>query len=158
MLERAGAASSRTFTWLRLFSCYGPDDNPLWLVPYLIARLLRGERPRLTAAEQVWDYLYVDDVATAVIGALDTGACGIFNLGSGEARPLREIIVKIRDAIDPALALGFGEVPYRPDQVMHLEADIGAFSAATGWRPTISLDQGIGATTAWHREEFSGAR
>ncbi len=157
VLERAAAATERPFSWLRLFSSYGPDDNPSWLIPYLIARLQAGERPSLTPGEQVWDYLHVDDVAAGVIAALDAGAVGVFNLGSGQGRPLRDIITTLRDTIDPALPLGFGEVPYRPDQVMHLEADIGALTAATGWQPTIDLAEGLASTAAWFGQERQNA-
>lgn len=151
LLERAAAAAGRPFSWLRLFSSYGPDDDPSWLIPYLIRTLLAGERPKLTKAEQVWDYIHVDDVADAIVAALQTQVSGIFNLGSAEARPLRKIVERIRDDIDPTLPLGFGEVDYRPDQVMHLESDIGALNAATGWAPRLSLEQGLADTIEWHR-------
>ena len=157
VLERTAAASGRPFAWLRLFSSYGPDDDPSWMIPYVIRSLLAGEKPSLTPAEQVWDYLHVDDVAAGMIAALDAGARGLFNLGSGQARPLREIITLIRDLIDPALPLGIGEVPYRPDQVMHLEADITALSAACTWKPAWSLEDGLAQTIAWHRREKSNA-
>ncbi len=150
VLERAAAAAGRPFAWLRLFSSYGPDDDPSWLIPYMIRTLLAGERPRLTKAEQIWDYIHVDDVAEAIVSALITGARGVFNLGSGEARPLRQIVELLRDTIDPALPLGFGEIEYRPDQVMHLESDISALRTATGWAPRISLEQGLAEVIAWH--------
>lgn len=153
LLERTAAASGHPFAWLRLFSAYGPDDDPSWLIPYLIRQLLAREKPSLTRGEQIWDYLHVDDVAAGVIAALDAGARGLFNLGSGQARPLRDIITLIRDRIDPSLPLGFGEVPYRQDQVMHLEADISALSAAAHWQPAVTLEDGIAATVAWHRNE-----
>lgn len=156
-LERAAAAAGRPFAWLRLFSSYGPDDDPSWLIPYMIRTLLAGERPRLTKAEQIWDYIHVDDVADAIVAALQSGAHGIFNLGSGQARPLREIVELLRDGIDPALPLGFGEVEYRPDQVMHLESDIGALCAATGWAPRVPLEQGLAGTIEWHRAAHAAA-
>lgn len=152
VLERTATAAGRPFAWLRLFSSYGPDDDPSWLIPYLIRSLLAGAKPALTQAEQIWDYMYVDDVAAGVVAALDADACGVFNLGSGQARPLREIITLIRDAIDPSLPLGFGEMPYRPDQVMHLESDHSALSIAAGWKPLVSIEDGITATIAWHRK------
>jgi UDP-glucose 4-epimerase len=157
VLERAAAAAGRAFSWLRLFSSYGPDDDPSWLIPYLIQTLLAGERPKLTKAEQVWDYIHVDDVAEAIVVALQSQVSGIFNLGSGEARPLRKIVEGLRDEINPTLPLGFGEVDYRPDQVMHLESDIGALRAATGWAPSISLKQGLAGTIEWHRTAYSAA-
>lgn len=151
LLDRLAAADGVAFAWLRLFSSYGPKDDPSWLIPYLARRLLAGERPALTAGEQIWDYIYVEDVAAAVVATLDTDAAGFFNLASGVGRPLRAIIEMVRDAIDPALPLGFGEVPYRPDQVMRLEADISALTAATGWTPRLPLDEGLARTIAWLR-------
>ena len=151
VLERAAAAVGRPFSWLRLFSSYGPDDDPTWLIPYVIRTLLAGQRPKLTRAEQIWDYIHVDDVAEAILATLRTQARGIFNLGSGEARPLREIVEQIRDNIDPMLPLGFGELDYRPDQVMHLECDISALHAVTGWAPRVPLEEGLARTIEWHR-------
>jgi nucleoside-diphosphate-sugar epimerase len=151
LLERAAVAAGRPFAWLRLFSSYGPDDDPAWLIPYLIRTLLAGERPRLTKAEQVWDYIHVEDVACAIVAALDRGVHGIYNLGSGQASPLRQIMEGLRDRIGPGLPLGFGEIEYRPDQVMHLESDIGALCAATGWKPRVTLEAGIAETVEWYR-------
>jgi UDP-glucose 4-epimerase len=157
VVERAAAAAGRPFAWLRLFSSYGPDDDPSWLIPSMIRTLLAGDRPRLTKAEQIWDYIHVADVADAIIAVLQTGARGVFNLGAGRARPLREIAELVRDAIDPALPIGFGEVDYRPDQVMHLEPDIGALRAATGWAPRVPLEQGLASTIAWYRAARAAA-
>ena len=151
LLDRLAAADGIGFAWLRLFSSYGPKDDPSWLIPYMARRLLAGERPALTPGEQIWDYIYVEDAAAAMLAALDMNASGFFNLGSGVGRPLRTIIEAVRNAIDPALPLGIGEVPYRPDQVMHLEADITALTAASGWMPRMPLDEGLASTIAWLR-------
>jgi nucleoside-diphosphate-sugar epimerase len=137
--------------WLRLFSSFGPTDNPEWLIPYLIKSLIAKERPSLTAAEQLWDYIYVEDVASAIRSVVDSeNARGVFNLGSGQAYKLKTIIEKIRDLIDPKLPLGFGEVQYRSDQVMHLQADIARLNKATGWLPKADLDQAIKETVTWY--------
>lgn len=152
VLERMAAAEGRSFAWLRLFSSYGCDDDPSWLIPYMIHALLSGQRPSVTAAEQLWDYIHVDDAARAVIAAMDARATGVFNLGSGRAVPLRQVMETVRDLIDPSLPIGFGEKPYRPDQVMHLEADISALSGSTGWAPAVPLEQGLRQVVRWHRE------
>ena len=152
MAARLCDVSGARFSWLRLFSSYGPGDHPEWMIPYLTRTLLQRERPSVTAAEQRWDYLYVEDVAAAVVATTRQGdARGVFNLGSGTAVPLRAIIEQIRDAIDPALPVGFGEVPYRPDQVMHLEANVDRLRGATGWSPSTSLEEGLRATVDWYR-------
>ncbi len=139
--------------WVRVFSTFGPGDNPNWLLPYVIRTLSRRERPALTAGEQRWDFLYVEDAADALVRlAAATDAAGVVNLGSGVARPLRTVVEQIRDMIDPSLPLGFGEVPYRPDQVMHLEADIGRLTAGTGWRPATPWDEALRRTVEYFRE------
>ena len=59
----------------------------------------------------------------------------------------------ISDAIDPALPLGLGEVPYGPLQVMHLQADTSALQEDTGWRPATPFEEGIRETIEWVRKE-----
>jgi nucleoside-diphosphate-sugar epimerase len=141
--------------WLRLFSSYGPKDHPAWMVPYLILELLRGKRPSLTAGEQLWDYVHVVDVAEAVYATLvSPSATGVMNLGSGRAVPIRRIVEQIRDLVDPSLPLGFGEIPYRSDQVMHLEADTTRLEESTGWTCRITLADGIKETVRWYREHL----
>jgi UDP-glucose 4-epimerase len=141
------------FGWVRVFSTYGPMDDPSWMIPYLILKLLNGEKPALTPGTQVWDYLHAEDAARAIVSvAVSSSASGVFNLGSGRPRAIREIVTLVRDQVDLALPLGFGEVPFRPDQVMHLEADVSRLRDQTGWLPTISLEDGIQQTVAWFRE------
>jgi len=146
------AQAGMRWAWLRVFSTYGPMEDLSWMVPYLIRSLLKRERPKLTAGEQRWDYLFATDAAEAIWSVVKTpGAAGVFNLGSGRADLLRTVVETLRDAIDPRLPLGIGEVPYRPDQVMHLEADVARLTAATGWTPKVSLEEGMRRTVKWHR-------
>ena len=143
VLERTSIALGVRFAWLRLFSSYGSGDDGTWLIPYVINTLLKGQVPVVTKGEQVWDYIHVDDVASALIATLDSQARGIYNLGSGAACPLRLIIEQVRDRINPLLPIEFGGLPYSNNQVMHLESDISALTKATGWRPKITLNNGI---------------
>jgi nucleoside-diphosphate-sugar epimerase len=139
------------FVWLRLLSAYGPADDERHMVPMLIRSLLRGETPLLTEGEQIWDYLYISDVAEAMLAVLESDAQGLFNLASGCPCRLRDFVSNVRDNIDPALPLGFGKLPYRPDQVMHLEGDITRLKLSTGWAPRIGISEGIRRTVAWYK-------
>ena len=153
LLQPLCAVHGVRFAWARFFSTYGPRDEAHWMIPQLIGRLLRGERPALTEGRQLWDYLHVRDAAAAVARLVEEpAAVGAFNVGSGKPVPLRRIVETIRDAAAPGAPLGFGEVPYRPDQVMHLEAGIEKLVAATGWSPAIPLEEGVRETVEWFRE------
>lgn len=140
--------------WARVLSVYGPHDGPCTVITGTIRRLLAGQCPELTAGEQLWDYLYSADAADALLRMARSGRDGtVYPLGSGQAHPLRDYLTKLRDAIDPALPLGFGRVPYGPGQVMHLEADLTELSRDTGFAPQTPFETGIRETIAWVREE-----
>lgn len=140
------------FAWLRLFSAYGPGEDPSWLIPTMCHKFLNGQKPATTTGEQVYDYVYVDDVAEAVHRVVvESRASGFFDLGSGKGCRVRDVIERVRDLVDPSLPIGFGEIPHAPDQVMHMEADIGRLQAVTGWQPQIELDAGLKRSVNWFR-------
>lgn len=140
--------------WPRILSVYGPHDGESAMIPRVVRKLLAGERPSLTAGEQIWDYLYATDAAEALYRLALHGKRGaVYTVGSGAARPLREYVEFLRDAIDPDLPLGFGEIPYGDKQVMHLEADIRALREDTGFSPKVDFKTGIRSTIEWMRRE-----
>ena len=118
--------------WARVLSVYGANDGPLSVISVLLDKLTKGEKPSLTAGEQMWDYLYAED--------------------AGRIRPLREYFEALRDAIDPSLPLGLGEIPYPPNQVMHLEADISELTRDTGFEPSTSFEEGIREVVRQYRQ------
>ena len=143
--------------WPRILSVYGPHDGAGSMIMTVIRKLLNGERPSLTAGEQLWDYLFSEDAARALYALARSGRDGaIYPLGSGKARPLREYVEILRDAIDPALPLGFGEIPYGPGQVMHLEADISALEADADFVQNTDFLTGITQTIHWIRKQKDG--
>lgn len=98
----------------------------------------------------MWDYLYSDDAANAFfLTALYGRNEMIYPLGRGVVQPLRVYAEILRNAIDPSLPLGIGNIPYGPLQVMHLQADISALHADTGFVPHIEFAQGIEQTIRW---------
>ena len=151
LTRQLAAQAGISYAWMRLFSAYGPRDNPVWLIPSLIQEMLAGRRPKTTLGEQSWDYLFIDDIASAIL-AVSTSktAEGAFNLGSGQSIRVKSVVEKIRDLIAPQMELVFGEIPYRADQVWHMEADITRLTDV-GWAPKTDIDVGLAATVQWFR-------
>jgi nucleoside-diphosphate-sugar epimerase len=150
MAGQVAAERQMRFAWLRIFSTYGPKDNPTWLIPSTIARLRSGQRMSLTGCGQRWGFLHAADAAAAFRVVIeDQRAAGIFNLGSPDAPVLRDTVTLLRDLVDSTAELGFGDLPYRPDQVMHLQADVTGLTAL-GWRPQVVLADGLRETVAWY--------
>lgn len=141
--------------WARVLSVYGPHDGAATMISTAIRTLLKGEKPSFTAGEQLWDYLYASDAAEAFFRMAENGRAGaVYPVGSGKARPLRDYITELRDAIDPALPLGLGDIPYGPRQVMHLEADLSPLTADTGFVPKVRFEDGIRKTIDWVKTQI----
>lgn len=136
--------------WARIVSMYGPHDRTYTMVMSSILKMLRGERVQFTRGDQIWDYIYNKDAARAFRLIAEKGRDGaVYFLGTGKPRTLREFICLIRDAVDPGLEIGLGELPYYPNQVMHLEADISNLTEDTGFQPEYSFEDGIRETVEW---------
>lgn len=153
LAARAALTGTTTgFSWVRIFSAYGPGDEPHWMIQAIAQQLLRGEPADLTPGTQLWDYVYVDDVAGAFAALVKAGAVGYVNLGSGQAFPVRHIVEEMKRLSGSDAQLRFGAVDFRPDQVMHLQANIDKLQQATGWTPEVSLEEGLSRTLAHLRK------
>lgn len=136
--------------WVRIISMFGPHDRPFTMVVGSILKMLKGERVQFTKGDQIWDYIYNKDAARAFRLVAEKGKDGsVYCFGTGKTRMLKDFIYAIRDAIDPSIEVGIGELDYYPNQVMHLEADISNLTADTGFVPQYSFEEGIRETIEW---------
>ncbi len=139
--------------WCRIVSLYGPFDGDQTMVMSVIRNLLEGRKPSCTNGDQIWDYIYSKDAARAFRLVAESGKDGeIYCFGTGKTRTLRQYIEVIRDTIDSNLEIGFGELSYYPNQVMHLEADITNLKNDTGFEPAYTFEKGIRETIDWMKK------
>lgn len=140
--------------WVRIFAVYGPYENDYIFTSYVIRSLLAGEEPELTPCEQIWDYLYTEDAVHALwLVAGKAKESGIYCLGSGAPKSIKEYVSIIRDTIDPDMSLGIGQKDYSENQIMHLEADISKLQKDIGFQPRISFEEGIAKTVQWYLQK-----
>ncbi len=146
--------------WGRIISCYGPGDNKSTMIMTAIRAMLRKENMEFTPAKQMWDYIYVDDLAKAFIALAANGKdqkC--YTIGTGESRLLSDYICAVRDAIDPTIDIGLPESDTNADSldgtVMRLEADITDLIADTGFMPEVSFEDGIKRTVEWTKQQLT---
>lgn len=140
--------------WLLIGSIYGPGRNDSNILTYTIKALLRGEEPKYSKLEQLWDYIYIDDLIEALyLVGLHGKPDGVYPVGSGQARPLAEYIRQIQAEIAPDAALGIGVLPYKfgnkPDNSV---LDIQSLREDTGFAPKVSFEEGIERTIRYFRE------
>lgn len=138
--------------WVRILSVYGPKDGENTMISSTINQLLKGEVPELTPGEQKWDYLYVEDAVRAFWLMAERGKDqSIYCLGSGQARPLKDYIITLKNEINPLLEVGIGKRAYEKRQVMYLCADISKLKEDTGFEPQISFEEGIKRTILYKK-------
>ena len=125
-------------------TAYGPNCSKRTVISYSVDTLLRGEKPVLSDGRQVWDFIYISDVAKALLSCARSGASDkTYVIGYGKSKPLREYLEDVRDILSPSQEMGFGERPYNADAVMHLHCDISELTADTGFVPTVDFEEGI---------------
>lgn len=130
--------------WVRILSVYGPNDGENSLISYLIREFKAGNSPQLTKCEQMWDYLYADDAADAILAVAEKGVDGkAYPLGSGKGRRLSEYVEDIKDAINPSIEVLYGAKEYYPHQPMHLVADTSELKEDTGWKTMKTFVEGL---------------
>jgi dolichol-phosphate mannosyltransferase len=137
---------------LRLYSVYGPYEEPTRLVPTLLRRAHVGELPPLVQPETARDYVYVDDVVDAYLLAAqqpgqEPGA--VYNVGTGVQTSLREIVDLTRRLLGVEAAPRWGTMPGRRWDTDVWVADPTRIRRELGWAPRTSLEDGLRRFAAW---------
>ena len=122
------------FVWIRLFSTFGPMDNPNWMIPYVINCYINHLSPSLTSGTQYWDYLYICELAKALELVSKCSSQGVFNLGSGKPHQIKKIVSYLYHKIQPKVSLVFGQLAERKESVM-MQACMKNFSDAFFLQP-----------------------
>ncbi|MGH2859753.1 MAG: NAD-dependent epimerase/dehydratase family protein [Solirubrobacteraceae bacterium] len=145
-----GARYGLATAHLRLFSVYGPGEDPRRLVAAVVDSVLAGRPIALTPGAQVRDFVYVDDVAEALLAAVDRAAVdGItINIGTGVETTVRDVCHMIADLLGGHELLRFGDRPYRSGERFHWRASTDRATKLLGWRARTSLSAGLAATVA----------
>jgi len=132
------------FNWVRILSIFGALDGSHTLIMTAIKQLQNQQQPEFTKCEQLWDYLYCDEAAKALLAIGEKGVDGkTYPLGSGKGKKISEYLETVRDIVAPNITLQFGKKPYYPHQPMYLVADISELTKDTSWIPEISFEEGI---------------
>jgi len=117
---------------LRIFHVYGPGEQAGRLWPALVEASEKGIDIPMTLGEQVRDFISVQDLASVLTREIELLhkrplTIKIANLGSGQPRTIRSFAEEIWSDLRCPGSLKFGELPYRPHEIMRCVPDLSPF-------------------------------
>ena len=142
-LEADAKARGFGFCWARIFYPYGPGEHPSRLSSSIIRTLSRGEEILLKTPHSTKDYIYIEDVARALLHLAERRAQGAFNVGTGVGVTVWELAQTV------ARMLGRPELVKKaetetPDAFGYVVADSTRLRGL-GWTPEYDLERGLQA-------------
>ncbi len=144
---------------IRPFNTYGPRQSARAVIPTIVSQLLAGRREvSLGSLDPQRDLTFVEDTVRGFIaGAECDAAVGqTVNLGSGKTISVGELAERLVSMINPAARITCASERVRPprSEVMKLICDNARAEKLMGWRPTVSLDEGLRRTVDFVREHL----
>jgi UDP-glucose 4-epimerase len=138
----------------RVFMVYGPAQMDLTkLIPYVILSLLQGKTPKISSGDRLVDWIYISDVVSGLVAlAQANGMDGAtIEIGSGSLVSIRNIVEQLVTLIGGYAE--FGALHDRPLEPVRL-AKTDATFARIGWKPRVSLEEGLERTLEWYRRDL----
>ncbi len=138
---------------------YGPFHFPEKLIPVIILNALAGKAlPIYGDGSNIRDWLYVEDLADALLLVVEKGAVGrSYNIGGENERTNLELVKTlcgILDRLRPKAAGSYADqitfVTDRPGHDARYAIDPSRIRAELGWRPSVTVEEGLEKTVQWY--------
>lgn len=143
------------FIILRLSNVYGPRQWASGVIPSLIIKLLKKERPIIYSdGTQTRDFIYIDDAIEASIVAAEEAEKGIYNVGSGKEVSLNEVFGSIKDIFGLKIEPIYQDLKTQESKRSALSIE--KIKKELGWRPKTNLKDGLDKTIKWFQKNERG--
>ncbi|HBS11720.1 MAG TPA: hypothetical protein DEO36_04135 [Flavobacteriaceae bacterium] len=140
-----------SFAWGRIFFTFGPGQKSASLVPYVISSLKNDTLVETTDGNQEYDYLYVEDVALALVSLVESTYVGAVNISSGKTMKLKELILKFAKVFEKEHLIKFG-VRERPENSpSHVLGNIEILTSKTNWKKQFDIDKAVEKTINFYK-------
>ena len=147
------------FVALRYANVYGPRQDPhgeAGVVAIFALRMLRNEPVTVNGdGGQTRDYVYVGDVARMSLLALEKDAAGPVNVGTGIETDVNTLAALLRDTVGSTAPITHG--PAKAGEQRRSVVDASRAAAVYGWRPEVTLADGLRRTVEFFRSRVAGA-
>jgi len=159
MLRAIHAQHELDYVGLRYMNIYGPrmdyHGTYVSVIMKVLDRIFAGERPVIFGdGTQVYDFVYVEDVAAANVLAMKADCTDeFFNIGMGVATSINELVAALIAITESPL-----QPEYRPQAQSFVTHRLGSVDKAArllGFRATTPLLDGLRRVVAWRRRDFA---
>lgn len=140
----------------RVFMTYGPgQQDTKKLIPSVILSLLQRQSPKVSSGQRQVDWIYIDDVIEGFLAVAQAqGVEGeTIDLGSGALISIRAVVDRLSILCGAHIIPSFGALADRAFEQVRV-ADIASTYNKVGWKPIISLEEGLARTVRWYRQQF----
>lgn len=139
--------------WAMITNAYGVGERSPRMVNTTIQKCILGEAPQFTTGTQNYDFVYIDDVARAfrLIGENGKPFCE-YLIGSSHAKPLKEFLLEMKEAIAPDLNFIFGDIPFTGVNLSLEDFDCSKTEKDTKFKAQVSFAEGCRRTRDWWLE------
>jgi UDP-glucose 4-epimerase len=135
---------------LRLYSVYGPYEEPTRLMPQMVLKAMAHALPPLVSPDVARDFVYIDDVVRALLLAAGQNHPGkIYNICSGQQTTIRDLVDEVFRTFDFTAPIAWGEMPNRTWDTNCWVGKNQLARAELGWAPETALDQGLSRFRDW---------
>jgi nucleoside-diphosphate-sugar epimerase len=157
LVEEYASLHHISATWPRIFFTFGPRERQDRLVPSVILALLQRRVADCTHGRQIRDYLYVQDVADAIVSLVDSDVEGAVNIGSGQPISVSQIVTLIGDMLNGAELIRLGALPSRESDQPLVVSNVEKLTTKLAWQPKYPLKEGLALTIDWWRTRLDSA-
>jgi nucleoside-diphosphate-sugar epimerase len=154
LLRAAAERDNVSLAWARLFFLYGPREPRVRLIPDVITSILQNQPALCGNGLAERDFMYVTDVAGALLAVLNSTYAGPINVASGSCLPLRVIIEAAATCLGRPDLVCLGGRPTHAGEPPRLAAASRLLNETIGFRPATNLHDGLMATIDWWRGEM----
>jgi len=148
----AGRSTGRPVRILRLYSVFGPWEEPGRLLPTLIVRGLAGKFPPLAEPDTSRDFIYIDDAVDAFVAAAESTAIeagAVFNVGTGLQTTLKDVVALTSRVFEIEAEPQWSTMRSRQWDTNAWTADIRAAREVLGWSPRSTFEEGFRCFVEW---------
>jgi nucleoside-diphosphate-sugar epimerase len=137
---------------IRPFNAYGPSQSMKAIIPEIIIKCLRGEEIKTTKGFQTREFNYVQDLVEGFLVCANNKKTfnNIYNIGCNHEISIREIVSIIHGLTKSNSKLKIGQLKSRKTDIKRMKSNYKKFNNISGWKPKISLKQGLQKTINWY--------